>query len=266
MVGVARRLRAVAVAAQVGGDDREALGEPRRDLVPHDVGLRVAVQEQQRRAGAARQTAISARRSRRVAARSPRTPCAIIPRRQAVLQREGRERRGESQRRGLRPRPHGPAAGARARGVRLRRPGLEPVAARRGARRGNPRRRAGRGCGGRGLAPLPRRHGGRRRRAALARAAPSAGSARRGHGHLASVRLCRAAARLAERGVAWVDAPVSGGPDAIVERRLAVMAGGNAADVARARPHPRGGRRRRPRRRAGRRPRGEADQPGDRLA
>ena len=44
------------------------------------------------------------------------------------------------------------------------------------------------------------------------------------------------AARLAERGVAWVDAPVSGGPDAIVERRLAVMAGGNAADVARARP------------------------------
>jgi 2-hydroxy-3-oxopropionate reductase len=44
------------------------------------------------------------------------------------------------------------------------------------------------------------------------------------------------AARLAERCVAWVDAPVSGGPDAIVGRRLAVMAGGDAADVARARP------------------------------
>jgi hypothetical protein len=49
----AGRLRAVSVAAQVGGDDGEALGEPRRDLVPHEVRLRVAVKEQQRRAGAA---------------------------------------------------------------------------------------------------------------------------------------------------------------------------------------------------------------------
>ena len=44
------------------------------------------------------------------------------------------------------------------------------------------------------------------------------------------------AARLAERGVGWVDAPVSGGPEAIVERRLAIMAGGSEPDVARARP------------------------------
>jgi 3-hydroxyisobutyrate dehydrogenase-like beta-hydroxyacid dehydrogenase len=44
------------------------------------------------------------------------------------------------------------------------------------------------------------------------------------------------AERLAERGVGWVDAPVSGGPGAIVERRLAIMAGGLQADVDRARP------------------------------
>jgi 3-hydroxyisobutyrate dehydrogenase-like beta-hydroxyacid dehydrogenase len=44
------------------------------------------------------------------------------------------------------------------------------------------------------------------------------------------------AARLAELGVGWVDAPVSGGPEAIAERRLAVMAGGSEPDVARARP------------------------------
>jgi 2-hydroxy-3-oxopropionate reductase len=42
------------------------------------------------------------------------------------------------------------------------------------------------------------------------------------------------AARLAERGVGWVDAPVSGGPPAIVERRLAIMAGGGDDDVRRA--------------------------------
>jgi 3-hydroxyisobutyrate dehydrogenase-like beta-hydroxyacid dehydrogenase len=42
------------------------------------------------------------------------------------------------------------------------------------------------------------------------------------------------AARLAERGIGWVDAPVSGGPPAIVERRLAIMAGGSDDDVQRA--------------------------------
>jgi 3-hydroxyisobutyrate dehydrogenase-like beta-hydroxyacid dehydrogenase len=44
------------------------------------------------------------------------------------------------------------------------------------------------------------------------------------------------AALLAERGVGWVDAPVSGGPGAILDRRLAIMAGGVEADVERARP------------------------------
>jgi 3-hydroxyisobutyrate dehydrogenase-like beta-hydroxyacid dehydrogenase len=44
------------------------------------------------------------------------------------------------------------------------------------------------------------------------------------------------AAELAEKGVGWVDAPVSGGPGAILERRLAIMAGGREGDVERARP------------------------------
>lgn len=44
------------------------------------------------------------------------------------------------------------------------------------------------------------------------------------------------AERLAGRGVGWVDAPVSGGPAAIVERTLAIMAGGAEEDVARAAP------------------------------
>jgi 3-hydroxyisobutyrate dehydrogenase-like beta-hydroxyacid dehydrogenase len=42
------------------------------------------------------------------------------------------------------------------------------------------------------------------------------------------------AARLAERGIGWVDAPVSGGPPAILQRRLAIMAGGSNDDVQRA--------------------------------
>jgi 3-hydroxyisobutyrate dehydrogenase-like beta-hydroxyacid dehydrogenase len=44
------------------------------------------------------------------------------------------------------------------------------------------------------------------------------------------------AARLAATGVGWVDAPVSGGPEGVQERRLAIMAGGNEGDVERARP------------------------------
>jgi 3-hydroxyisobutyrate dehydrogenase-like beta-hydroxyacid dehydrogenase len=44
------------------------------------------------------------------------------------------------------------------------------------------------------------------------------------------------AARLAAAGVGWVDAPVSGGPEGVQERRLAIMAGGTAGDVERARP------------------------------
>ena len=50
---VALRLAAVAVAAQVGAHNRKVLGQPVRDLVPHGVGLRVAVQQQQRRPVAA---------------------------------------------------------------------------------------------------------------------------------------------------------------------------------------------------------------------
>jgi 2-hydroxy-3-oxopropionate reductase len=44
------------------------------------------------------------------------------------------------------------------------------------------------------------------------------------------------AARLAARGVGWVDAPVSGGPEGAVSGRLAIMAGGSEDDCARARP------------------------------
>jgi 2-hydroxy-3-oxopropionate reductase len=44
------------------------------------------------------------------------------------------------------------------------------------------------------------------------------------------------AARLAARGVGWVDAPVSGGPEGAAAGALAIMAGGTAGDVARARP------------------------------
>lgn len=48
---------------------------------------------------------------------------------------------------------------------------------------------------------------------------------------------CRRLAGLAaERGVALVDAPVSGGGVAAAQRRLLVMAGGDEADVARCRP------------------------------
>jgi hypothetical protein len=42
-------MAAVAVAAQVAGDHGEALGQPGRHLVPHEMGLRIAVQQQERR-------------------------------------------------------------------------------------------------------------------------------------------------------------------------------------------------------------------------
>jgi len=47
------RLATVAVAAQVGDDDGEVLGQPRVDESPVDVRQRVAVQQQQRGSGAA---------------------------------------------------------------------------------------------------------------------------------------------------------------------------------------------------------------------
>lgn len=44
------------------------------------------------------------------------------------------------------------------------------------------------------------------------------------------------AARLAGRGIGWVDAPVSGGPEGAAKATLAIMAGGDEAHVERARP------------------------------
>lgn len=44
------------------------------------------------------------------------------------------------------------------------------------------------------------------------------------------------AARLAARGIGWVDAPVSGGPEGAASGSLAIMAGGTVVDVERARP------------------------------
>ena len=48
MVGCRRRLRALSVPAQVGGDHGEILGETRSDEIPHGVCLRVTVQEEKR--------------------------------------------------------------------------------------------------------------------------------------------------------------------------------------------------------------------------
>ncbi|MDR7519130.1 MAG: NAD(P)-dependent oxidoreductase [Armatimonadota bacterium] len=44
------------------------------------------------------------------------------------------------------------------------------------------------------------------------------------------------ARRLAARGIGWVDAPVSGGPEGAAAGSLAIMAGGTPEDFARARP------------------------------
>ncbi|MDQ7839890.1 MAG: NAD(P)-dependent oxidoreductase [bacterium] len=44
------------------------------------------------------------------------------------------------------------------------------------------------------------------------------------------------AAKLAARGIGWVDAPVSGGPEGAANGILSVMVGGTEADVSRARP------------------------------
>jgi hypothetical protein len=53
VVGCRRRLRRLPVPAQVGADDGEAGRQQRRHAVPGDVRARVAVEQQQRRAGAA---------------------------------------------------------------------------------------------------------------------------------------------------------------------------------------------------------------------
>jgi hypothetical protein len=48
-----RRLRAVAIAAQIGHDDGEILRQARRHLAPPHMGLGIAVEQQQRRPAAA---------------------------------------------------------------------------------------------------------------------------------------------------------------------------------------------------------------------
>ena len=53
IVGAGGRFRAVAIAAQVGHDHRELGGQARGELTSHYVGLRVAVQQKQRRPAAA---------------------------------------------------------------------------------------------------------------------------------------------------------------------------------------------------------------------
>lgn len=57
------------------------------------------------------------------------------------------------------------------------------------------------------------------------------------HSTIAPLATRRIAARAAsEAGIAWVDAPVSGGPPGARQGTLAVFAGGDAPDVERARP------------------------------
>jgi hypothetical protein len=52
MIGLRRRRRRPAVARQVGDHERKALRQRRRHAVPHHIALRMAVQEQKRRAAA----------------------------------------------------------------------------------------------------------------------------------------------------------------------------------------------------------------------
>jgi 3-hydroxyisobutyrate dehydrogenase len=57
------------------------------------------------------------------------------------------------------------------------------------------------------------------------------------HSTIVPERSIAMAARLrAETGMGWVDAPVSGGPPAAAAGQLAIMAGGEAADIERVRP------------------------------
>ena len=53
VVVAARRLFGIAIAAQIGGDHGEVLGQPRREFLPGQVAERIAVHEQKRRPAAA---------------------------------------------------------------------------------------------------------------------------------------------------------------------------------------------------------------------
>ena len=52
VLGIGRRPAGIAVAAQVHQDDRESLGQQRRNAVPDHMGLRMPMQQQQRGASA----------------------------------------------------------------------------------------------------------------------------------------------------------------------------------------------------------------------
>ncbi len=47
VVALIARLAAVTLTSQIGGDDGKVFRQGRRDLVPHGVGLRIAVQQEQ---------------------------------------------------------------------------------------------------------------------------------------------------------------------------------------------------------------------------
>ena len=143
-----------------------------------------------------------------------------------------------------RPRHDGRGDGRQPRPGRVRGHGLEPDARpRRGARR--PRRDPGRLAGRRGhrrrhRGHLRLGHAGRRSRAVRP------GRGRRGRrARTRSIIDCSTiapsgswdfAARLAERGLRMVDAPVSGGSEGARNATLTIFVGGDAADVERARP------------------------------
>ncbi|HWB90100.1 MAG TPA: NAD(P)-dependent oxidoreductase [Acidimicrobiia bacterium] len=57
------------------------------------------------------------------------------------------------------------------------------------------------------------------------------------HSTISATATRRFAAQLADRGGSWVDAPVSGGSEGAQRGTLAVMAGGDAAALERARPY-----------------------------
>ena len=57
------------------------------------------------------------------------------------------------------------------------------------------------------------------------------------HSTISASATRKLATAVAETGAAWVDAPVSGGSEGAVKGTLSVMVGGDAADVARARPY-----------------------------
>ena len=57
------------------------------------------------------------------------------------------------------------------------------------------------------------------------------------HSTISASATRKLAAAVGEAGAAWVDAPVSGGSEGAVNGTLSVMVGGDAADVARARPY-----------------------------